>query len=387
MIFKYQIIFLGNIENPACDAIKECFFEKLRDIGIFEDSVQVIYADNFSKDYQNKQPSFVYYLGSSIHEDRDAVLLNQLMKNGDAILPIYFSKGGFYEEIPEVIRCMNGKLYDINDNESYVNYALEALRLLRINRRLFISYRRTESTAVANQLFDLLVRHNFDVFLDAYSIGAAQDFQEELHHRLTDSDVLIQLYTPGFKNSDWCKEEILAANQKQVGIVEIVWPGIGLDMHNRLCEPISLKNQDFVSIPIDENSRLTDKTVEEIARKVESVRVRNLAARQDSLIGEFVNAARAVGRRVIQEYRYLKERNVDGTTQVFIPAVGVPQSYDCFKSLELKELLQSEHVSTIYLIYDDLRIKHQWIEHLDWLNLQLEVKTIKKKDFSEWLSK
>lgn len=387
MIFKYQIIFLGNIENLASNAIKECFFEKIRMLGILEDSVQVIYADNFSRDYQNKQPSFVYYLGSHTHKNRDVAILDELMKNGDAILPIYFSKDGFYEEIPEVIRRMNGKLYDINDNESYVNYALEFLRLLRINRRLFISYRRTESSAVANQLFDRLVRHNYDVFLDTYSIGAAQDFQEELHHRLTDSDVLIQLYTPGFMNSDWCKEEILAANQKQVGIVEIVWPDIDLDIHNHLCEPISLNNKDFVSIPIDENSKLTDKTVKEIARKVESVRARNLAARQDSLIGEFVNAAKAVGRSVIQEYRYLKERNDNGTTQIFIPAVGVPQSYDCYKSLEFKELLQSENVSTIYLIYDDLRIKHQWIEHLDWLNLQLEVKTIKKKDFSKWLSK
>ena len=387
MIFKYQVIFLGNIENPACDTIKDCFFEKLRDMGIFEDSVQVIYADNFSKDYQNKQPSFVYYLGSPTHKDRDVALLDELMKNGDVILPLYFSKGNFNEEIPKVIRCMNGKLYDVKDNESYVNYALECLRLLRVNRRLFISYRRTESTAVANQLFDTLVRHNYDVFLDTYSIGAARDFQEELHHRLTDSDVLIQLYTPDFKSSEWCIEEILVANQKQVGIIEIIWPGVDLDMYNHLCEPIFLKEQDFLSASNNKDAKLSDKIVEEIARRVESVRARNLAARQDSLIGEFLDAARMFGRQIIQEYRYLKERNPDGTTRIFVPAVGVPQSYDCFKSLEFRDLLQSENVSTIYLIYDDLRIKHKWIEHLDWLNLQLEVKTIKKKDFSEWLSK
>ena len=67
------------------------------------------------------------------------------------------------------------------------------MRLLRENRKLFISYRRTDSSAVANQLFDAFVRNNYDVFLDTYSINPAKNFQEELHHRMTDCDVLIQL--------------------------------------------------------------------------------------------------------------------------------------------------------------------------------------------------
>ena len=69
---------------------------------------------------------------------------------------------------------------------------------------------------------------------------------------------------------------------------------------------------------------------------------------------------------------------------VFIPAVGVPQSYDCYNSLDFKEMLKCPDVK-LHLIYDDLRIKKRWIQHLDWLNDSLEVKTIKKKDFAIWL--
>ena len=87
---------------------------------------------------------------------------------------------------------------------------------------------------------------------------------------------------------------------------------------------------------------------------------------------------------MIQEYKYLVERKEDDEVNVFIPAVGVPQSFDCYESLLFKELL-SNPKTKIHLIYDDLRIKKRWIEHLDWLNSSLEVKTIKKKEFALWL--
>ena len=45
-----------------------------------------------------------------------------------------------------------------------VSIAFENLHLLRLERRLFISYRRAESTDVAIQLFEALDERGFDVF-------------------------------------------------------------------------------------------------------------------------------------------------------------------------------------------------------------------------------
>lgn len=384
MYFKYQIIFLGDIANPACEAIKRRFYEKTHEMGLPAESFMEIYSKNFTTCYQNKQPSFVYYFGKKDHNNLDADKLDILITNGDAIIPVYFQKDSFYEEIPKVVWKMNGKVYSDEKTDAFVNYALEALRLMRQNRKLFISYRRSDSTVVANQLFDALVRCNYDVFLDSYSIGAAKNFQEELHHRLSDCDILIQLYTKEFKESGWCLEEITAANQKQIGVIELVWPDMELDIHNHLCEPIILTEYDFVTDYRNQNALLTDETVNKISKTVESVRARNMAARQDGLVGEFIKEAQKVGRVMIQEYKYLVERLEDDNVNVFIPAVGVPQSYDCFESLQFKSLLKNPK-TIIYLIYDDLRIKRRWIEHLDWLNKSLEVQTIKKNDFSLWL--
>lgn len=384
MYFKYQIIFLGDVANPACDAIKRRFYEKTSEMGLPADSFLELCSKNFATSYQNKQPSFVYYFGKKDHSDLDADKLELLMNNGDAIIPVYFQKDAFFDEIPKVAWKMNGKIYSDDRKDAFVNYALEALRLMRQNRKLFISYRRSDSTVVANQLFDALVRCNYDVFLDTYAIGAAKNFQEELHHRLSDCDILIQLYTKEFKTSDWCLEEITAANQKQIGVIELVWPDMKLDIHNHLCEPIILTKDNFITDYTNPNSLLTDETIFEIAKRVESVRARNMAARQDGLVGEFIKEAQKLGRVMIQEYKYLVERLADNNVNLFIPAVGVPQSYDCFESLKFKDLLNNPK-TRIHLIYDDLRIKRRWIEHLDWLNKSLEVQTIKKNDFSLWL--
>ena len=80
MTFKYQLIFLGDIANPACEAIKRRFHEKVLEMGLLEDAFLEIYASNFEEKYQNKQPSFVYYFGNKDHNDQDVGILEVLMK-------------------------------------------------------------------------------------------------------------------------------------------------------------------------------------------------------------------------------------------------------------------------------------------------------------------
>ena len=151
MTYKYQLIFLGDIKNDACNAIKVRFFEKIQSIGLNNNMFEVVHVDTFREKYSNKQPSFVFYFGNINHSEKDIDVLKVLLDNGDAILPIYFGEK-FEAEVPEIIHVMNGRQYIADHIEKYINYAFESMRLLRENRKLFISYRRTDSSAVANQL-------------------------------------------------------------------------------------------------------------------------------------------------------------------------------------------------------------------------------------------
>ena len=391
MMAYYQIIFLGDTTCEAYRKVKVRFFESLNERGLDKQLIAILdgnltLSPREVGGYDSAKPTFAFYFGKKDHRNKDVDALKKLMGNGDAIYPVFFTI--FDQEVPEMLRPFNGIMYVENNIDYIVNVAFEELRLLRKKRRMFISYKRSDSAAIANQLYDVLSRHQFDVFLDTYSISGATDFQAELHHRITDSDVLIQLNSPNFMNSKWCKEEISEANARQVGVLQINWPKVSSGSANQLSVVKKLTPTDFKRGNYKGNTTSLKKAVlDEITMKVEALRARNIAERQDGLTAEFVKEAKRQGRIIIKEPMFLVEMRTDGGVWYYIPAIGVPQSMDCYESLEMLEkwLHGSKMPDKVFLIYDDLRVLPRWIAHLDWMNQYLEVKTIKKQEFTSWL--
>ena len=389
----YQLILLGDTGCEACQKVKGRFFELLAERGLDGSIVAVLDGAQTitpleAGGYDSRKPTFAYYFGKQDHGDKDLEALQKLMGNGDAVFPVFFTEGQFQQEIPAVLHPINGKLYTDGLLDSIVNVAFEELRLLRKIRRVFISYKRSDSAAIANQLYDVLSRHQFDVFLDTYSIRGAADFQAELHHRITDSDVLIQLNSPNFMDSDWCKEEISEANARQVGVLQLNWPEVDSGAANQLCTIRNIKTEFFNNgNQIGDDATLKADVLEDIAMAVEALRARNIAARQDGLTAEFVKEAERQGRAIVKEPMFLVEQRQNGKLWYYIPIIGVPQSMDCYESQEmLKQWLPKDKMpEKVSLIYDDMRILPKWIAHLDWMREYLIVKTIKKREFELWL--
>lgn len=391
MRYKYQLIIIGS-KAKIIGGIVELFHKKLVELKLPNNSVKIIDSDNFEVEYVGNQPAFVFYFGDVDGDFKDLDITQKLLKDGTMILPIYFNDESFSIEIPSILKNQNGIQYKKLEEDRIVNIALESFELLNSTRKIFISYKRKESTSVAIQLFEALESHNFNVFLDTHSIGKGEAFQEELWHKMTDCDVIVLLNTPNFLHSHWCKEEFAEASAKQIGIVQLVWPNhnIKMDDTSHISYPKQLVKENFVDEIFEDKdaSKLKSDFVEEIIKEVESVRARNLAARQDNLITEFRNIAYRFGKVVVvQPERFLTEDMANGKRRIFIPTIGIPQSTSC-QSAEIKrELLHYGANVSIKLIYDDLRIREKWINHLDWLNknLNVDIKTLKKQDFESWL--
>ncbi len=117
------------------------------------------------------------------------------------------------------------------------------------------------------------------------------------------------------------------------------------------------------------------------------MRARNLAARQESLIIEFRNIAKKNERTInLQPEKILTEDLPNGQHIIYIPTIGIPQSINFQRAeVENKECLGNK--VSMRLIYDDLRIRNYWLEHLEWLNdsLNKDIKTLKKQNFKQWL--
>ena len=168
---------------------------------------------------------------------------------------------------------------------------------MRKSRRVFTSYKRLETAGVAHQLFDRVIKNGFAPFLDSYSIRPADNFQEELFHRMTDCDVLIQLHSPSFFESDRDRQEVEEANLKQIGTIAILWPESKLSSHSHLCIPITLYTYGFKNEQIGDTSTLIECIINCIISHVKSIRARNLAARYDSIFGEFIAEAKKISQK------------------------------------------------------------------------------------------
>lgn len=387
MEYKYQIIILGSLTDIV-DEIATLFYEKLRELNLQENFYQIIKNSKVDKEYKGNQPTFVLYFGNQNGKFEDVVIVERLLNEGNIVLPIFYDS--FKNEIPEILSNQNGLKYEQHQKDKIVSLILESFGKLRNTRKIFISYKRDESSSVAIQLYEALEKNNFDVFLDTHSIKQGEPFQDELWHRMTDCDVIVLLNTPKFLESEWCEKEIAEASVKQIGVLQMVWPNNKLNSMAEVCFLRQMQPEDFIDDIFDNKdvSRLTDITLKSIIQKVESIRARNLAARQDNLITEFLNIARKNGKTVsIQPERFITEEIAENKRRIFIPSVGIPQSMDYNQSSVLKKEIKEYSVDEVYLIYDNLRIREKWLKHLEYLNEYLDVKTIKKQEFDLWLQK
>lgn len=391
MEYKYQLILLGS-EVQAKPQILSNLFQKLNDLGLPKNILRIIESNEFDSEYMGNQPAFAVYFGDIDGNHKHLDITNTLLKEGTMILPIYFGTDAFSKEIPCILSNQNGIPFKETETDRISNIILESFELLRTSRKIFISYRRNESTSVAIQLYEALESFNYDVFLDTHTIGKGEPFQDELWHRMSDCDVIVLLNTPKFLESHWCKEEFAEAGTKKIGLVQLIWPNHDIkkiDSGSHISYPLILKESDFVDNIYNNKDRtkLVDIVVDEIIQKVESVRARNLASRQDNLITDFRSIAFECGRNVtVQPEKFLTEDLPSGKKIIYIPTIGIPQSTSC-QSAEIRHEIEVNKHASVRLIYDDLRIRDKWLKHLDWLNdnFKRDILTLKKQEFRSWL--
>jgi len=94
----------------------------------------------------------------------------------------------------------------------------------RPKRKIFISYRRTDAEAVAQQLYERYAKRSFEVFLDDVTIPRGVDFQASLCQWLDDADAVLLLISPDIASSEWVRREIGLATTRRIGLLGVIWP-------------------------------------------------------------------------------------------------------------------------------------------------------------------
>jgi len=387
MTIKYQIAFVGNkhlFESNILDSVHA----HLNELGVEKDYLVIIDENNFATEYKRNAPIFCLYFGDATGSFRNLDLLDQLLADASLILPVVDDIKRFIPSTPAQLHKING--YELSSAlgvEPLVSLILEGLGLLRISRRLFISYKRDESSTVAIQLYEGLEKNGFDVFIDTHSVRPTEPFQDELWHRLADTDIVVLLNTPGFLSSNWTREELAKANAMQIGVLQLLWPTHKMEVTAAISIPFELQPTDFGNdLYSDSKSYLTDHAIKRIVEQTEYLRARSLAARQDNLITEFMKAAKKVGKTAdLHPQKYIQTKKKNGDDVIIIPTVGVPQAFNYNKSDEIVETFKMAKKPSVSLLYDHINIRDNWLKHLDWLDKHLPVQAIKIINAEAWL--
>ena len=311
-------------------------------------------------------------------------LLRRLQSSGATVLPLVEDIGRYPQLVPDELKPINGLQWN---NEQIPGDVLRAFRLTREQRQTFISYRRTDSRGVAEDLFNELSQRKYTVFLDTASVESAVPFQDALWDRLADMDLLVLLDSPNALTSRWVNDELVQVNNLGLGVLQLVWPGHTPYGETQLSTRMQLEPADFENGNSGPQGRLTQDALGRVAAMAEQVRIVSLAARRRRIVGEFVALVPQGMRADIQPVGPLVLRARDASELasdpigVVLPVVGIPDAWSLYREhlvldrLRLRvrgvddaTILDLVKKRRVRVVYDGLGVRKGRADHLIWLN-------------------
>jgi hypothetical protein len=122
--------------------------------------------------------------------------------------------------LPPRMQSLNAILWQVNPREA-VPELLDKMLVDTEDRRLFISYARSDGAALAEDVFQVLSEARFDVFLDRFSLEPGVDFLARIQDEILDKAMVVVIETPAALRSRWVEQEIDIAAARGLGIAAI----------------------------------------------------------------------------------------------------------------------------------------------------------------------
>lgn len=372
---SYQIILLGAVNGLGAH-LRQSIEVGLLDLGLPLTAIR-FFCEGDAAARSLNAPVMAILFGSPAHVV-DTALIAELIGDSAVIAPVVSDSNQVHAEIPPQLRHVNAIVVG-PDGEGLARLTalvLETFRLLRRERRLFISYKRAGSQPLAERLYDALDARGFDVFIDVRSVPPAIDFQSQLWHRMSDSDVVVLIDTPGFRDGRWTAEELARANATNIQILHLLWPGQREDPSSSFSHFMKLRRRDFIGLLPMRGRWATKALVTRICDEAERLRARAIAARHRYLVDNFCDAARDLGLDpAVQVDGWISVDFDPGRTLAVVPAVGVPTS-DRINEIFEAVAGPATEAKEIWIIYDNRGILNTWQAHLDWLDSHLPIRTV-----------
>ena len=313
----------------------------------------------------------VVYLGSRAASTDDDIhaLLTEALDRQIPIMPLVrASKGrGVQGELSPSIRRLNVADWDSQRGQSLAAL-LGMLGLVEHERKVFISYRQSESTPLASQLHTELARSRFDVFLDRYSVAPGEDFQRKLDQELEEIAFMLLIESPELRESLWVQHEIAYAHSHRIGVLALTLPDVAdgdLVMSIDEAFRIRLTHED-----LNEQGELTEDRLRHVVVQIELAHARALRRRREQLLGSVRDKLFQSGYECepIDDWAVLATRSSQETA-VFLVTPRCPRPVDLYDlhCLHGKAVLDSGNGVAGALVHDVEQVGDRERQVLAWM--------------------
>lgn len=351
----YQIVTLG---TPF-------FLEELKDN--LKDYPTISFLTN-EDDVDEKYPHLYLYYGQT-EEDANFqggdISLDRIVKDM-SILPIVKDIKAFGNVTPKDLATINAlEFSNISEISRLKNFVLSYFGNLDGNKKIFISYKRDDTSGLAMQLFDALSKAGYIPFLDSYSIDSGKPFQEYLKHELSDSEIMLYLNSPNFHISPYTREELNVASELNVGIVQLKF------------NQCAIRNEVELSFVVEmgdclgKDDKYDEKKIYDIIKAVDSYRALAFEQRRKSLIQELMVRGDVKGFVYDASGYYISADN----RSLIHPLPRIPKTID-FQYDEV-----SNAGKNCSIVYNGMYCRTDIRTHIQWLNTKSQ--TTKCVDISK----
>lgn len=361
----YQVQVLQVDRRNWLDQFQKAIADELTELGIHK-SVTVSVGEGL---VTTGAPSLVLVFGGTTTKNDPSMKaeLQSALANGLLVVPVVDNVALFTNQIPEEVSEFNGFEWSgSNPARQLARMVLEQLNIEERDRRVFISHRRTDGLAAAEQLHDQLTHRKFKPFIDRFSIEPGEEVQEKIADVLEDFAFLLLLETPDAHASEWVYDEVDYALAHVMGILIVQWPGKPEQVPGSAGLPrLVLEPTDIIR---DSHGYdvFTRSAIEKITYEVEAAHARAIVRRRNILLRGVQDSAKDQGASCVP----LKDWALDitgsnGKHSIVCVTPRLPTCGDLQHLDETREQIDAS--ASAQLIHTARHLSELKRKHLEWV--------------------
>jgi hypothetical protein len=263
----------------------------------YGDTVQVFDGLPAAPERNRANPEVTVYLGSpagaASAECRRQV--SEALADRLLVLPIVDNLDNFAAHTPESLRAFNGMKWEGDEAPSeIVHFVLEALGLEERQRLVFLSHRRSDALALAEQLHDQLIKSRFWPFVDRFDIEPAEDVQQRIYATLEETAFVVLVESPAAALSKWVLKEVNYAVKQSLGMLIVNFPDTNPLPQTEGYPRFYLDECDLVGEQADRKV-LTADALRRLVHRIEAIHAHALVRRRRRLVARTRSVAEKAG--------------------------------------------------------------------------------------------